>query len=93
MITNLSAGDALDGVESFPILRWVFRRGNDVLTCGVDASRTGAGYDICIVPHWDVASTIIEGIDSPVSALRRHAEIACALRDAGWFVATRCAGL
>ena len=91
MISDLSGVNAShQGGESFSIVRWVFQRGNHALTCGVDANRSGAGYDICIVPHWDVALTIIEGVDSPLSALRRHAEIACALRDAGWSVTTRC---
>jgi hypothetical protein len=72
-----------------PIVRWVFRRGNDALTCAVDARRTGSGYDVSVVPHWDVSSTLIEGVDSTISALRRHAEIAHALRDAGWSVITR----
>jgi hypothetical protein len=91
MISNLrGCNTTCERAENTPIVRWVFRRGDNALTCGVDVSRTGSGYEICVVPHWDVASTIIEGVDSTLSALRRHAEIAGALRDAGWSVAARC---
>ena len=91
MITNSAAAFAgtSNPIAHAPVVRWVFRRGNDALTCAVDARRTGSGYDVCVVPHWDVSSTLIEAADSTISALRRHAEIAQALRDAGWSVTTR----
>ena len=76
-------------IEHVPIVRWVFHRGSEALTCEVDARQTGEGYDICVVPHWDVTSAVVEPVDSTVSALRRHAEIARALREAGWSVARR----
>ena len=80
---------AANATENVPVVRWVFYRGSDALTCEVDARQTGEGYDICVVPHWDVASAVVEPVDSTVSALRRHAEIARALRGAGWSVARR----
>jgi hypothetical protein len=78
-----------EGLENKPLVRWVFRRGENALTCAVDASDGRSGYDVCVVPHWDVESAMIEPADSTISALRRHAEIACALRDAGWSVVNR----
>jgi hypothetical protein len=70
--------------ESVPMLRWVFQRDSEMLTCEVDAA--GRRWEVCVVPHWDVASAVIERFDQPLSALERHAEIARRLRDAGWSV-------
>lgn len=66
------------------MLRWVFRRDTETLTCEVDAA--GNRWEVCIVPHWDVAESVIERFDTPLSALERHADIARRLRDAGWSV-------
>lgn len=71
------------------VMRWVFERGGDVVTCEIDECQNGAGFEVSVVPHWDVASAIVEPADNTVAALRRHAEIASALRDAGWAVARR----
>ncbi|MBI4265916.1 MAG: hypothetical protein HY657_16190 [Acidobacteria bacterium] len=70
-----------------PTLRWVFRRGAETLTCEVDA--TGSRWEVCVVPHWDVAATVIERFKTPISALERHAEIAHALREVGWTLVDR----
>ena len=69
--------------ESAGILRWVFLRDSKTLTCEVRVcgNRT---YDVCVVPHWDVSSSVIETYERPASALRRHAEIAWYFRQAGW---------
>ena len=66
------------------ILRWVFHRGSDALTCAVEASSDRSSYDVCILPHWNLAEGTVERFEAPVSALRRHAEIASRLREAGW---------
>jgi hypothetical protein len=65
------------------ILRWVFHRGADALTCAVEAGGR-ASYDVCVLPHWNLAEATVEHFDIPASALRRHAEIASRLRQAGW---------
>lgn len=65
------------------MLRWVFERRAAMITCEVDFTPE-EGYDVSVVPHWDVAATAIEHFDSPLSALERHAELACTLRDTGW---------
>ena len=69
--------------ESVGVLRWIFLRGTQALTC--DLRTTGGyAYDVCVVPHWDVSSSVIESYDRPADALRRHAEIARYFRQAGW---------
>ena len=57
-----------------------------MLTC--ELARNNAGrYDVCVVPHWDVAAGAIEQFDAAVSALRRHAELVQQLRENGWQLA------
>jgi hypothetical protein len=46
-------------------------------------------FAISVVPHWDIASAVIEPAATAVGAFRRHAEIAMRLRDAGWTLAHR----
>ena len=55
------------------------------MTCELDVHADRSG-DVCVVPHWDISSTLIEHFDAPRSAMLRHAEIARRLRDAGWMV-------
>jgi hypothetical protein len=73
-----------------PILRWTFQRNAATLTCEIDAA-AGKGFDVCVVPHWDVKSSVIEHFDAPMTALERHANIALQLREAGWAVTDRAA--
>ncbi len=70
--------------EAAPILRWVFRRGHEALTCAVETAVARSSFDVCILPHWDLSVGTVEHFSAPASALRRHAEIASRLRQAGW---------
>jgi len=70
------------------MLRWIFRRKCASLTCEINANTTG-GYDVCVVPHWDVSLAAIERFDGVTSALQRHAELAQCLREAGWQLSRR----
>ena len=74
---------------STPLLRWTFRRKTATLTCEVDAA--DRGFNVSIVPHWDLGAAVTEHYDAPMSALERHADIALRLRDAGWAVTDRVA--
>jgi hypothetical protein len=69
--------------ESAGILRWIFLRGTKTLTCEVRVFDEQT-YDVCVVPHWDVSSSVIETFKRPGRALQRHAEIASDFRQAGW---------
>jgi hypothetical protein len=66
------------------LVRWVFHRGTDALTCAVEADRARSSYEVCILPHWDLSVGTVEQFDAPATALRRHAEIAAHLRQSGW---------
>jgi len=69
--------------EFMRVLRWDFRRNNQVITCEIDAEG-GRAYDVCVVPHWDVSASAIERFDASYRAFERHAEVARQLREAGW---------
>ena len=71
--------------ESKSVVRWTFRRGNDVLTCQVHRQRSGR-YRLSIIPYAPQGLSGIETFSHMVSALHRHAAIAARLRQDGWTV-------
>lgn len=71
---------------SAPLLRWVFERRGDRLTCELDA-RSDDAFEVCLVPHWDTARSVVERFNGAGVALHRHAELVSGLRDAGWMLA------
>lgn len=71
--------------EPVGILRWVFIRGAKALTCEVRTNGSHS-HDVCVVPHWDVSSSIVERYERAAGALRRHAEVASYFRQAGWIL-------
>jgi hypothetical protein len=70
-----------------PVLRWVFRRGRDLLTCQLDREGHRGAYTLSLVPHWDVRQAAIERFDASIAAFRGHAAVANHLRAAGWTLA------
>jgi len=82
-LQSLNATRTQASSQPAPMLRWVFHRGTDTLTCVVDAARRHH-FDVGVIPHWDVAASSIERFDDAVSAFERHADIARRLREAGW---------
>lgn len=77
--------------KSKRLLRWIFRRSDQVITCEIDANGK-QGYEVCVVPHWNVSASVIERFDAGYQAFERHAEVARHLREAGW-VALRSAAV
>jgi len=77
--------------DSTSILRWALMKGRRVLTCEILATDRG-GFDVVVVPLWDINAAVIEPYDRAADAMRRHAEIAAAFRQAGWAVARQTAG-
>jgi hypothetical protein len=73
--------------QSRRVLRWVFERHNDAITCEIDAAGDHV-FEVCIVPHWNVAASTIERYDAAYRAFERHAELARRLREAGWLRAS-----
>jgi hypothetical protein len=68
------------------LLRWIFRRGDQMLVCRVDG-RGDRTFTLSLVPHANVRAGIAETFTSAWSAFRRHAMIASELRRAGWTLA------
>lgn len=66
------------------LLRWVFHRGAESLTCAIETAASPTSYDVCILPHWNLEVASVEPFPVAKSAMRRHAEIASRLRQAGW---------
>ena len=74
--------------RSIRLLRWVFQRGNRLLTCQLDRDGRHAAYTLSVVPHWDVRQAVSETFDAGVSAFRRHGALAEELRGQGWTLAS-----
>lgn len=69
------------------LLRWIFQRGNQTVTCQVDR-RPGVGsYTLSLVPQSNATAEIAETFTTAWSAFRRHAMIASELRRCGWTLA------
>lgn len=68
------------------VLRWIFRRGNHLLTCQLTKVASSGRYILSLVPHWDREHGDSETFESGLGALHRHAVIANTLRDSGWKV-------
>jgi hypothetical protein len=86
MMTSHNSRSMHKTPEARGLLRWVFLRGAQGLTCEIRVCGTQT-YDVCVVPHWDVASSVVETFNRPAAALRRHAEIAWYFQQAGWMLA------
>jgi len=67
------------------MLRWDFLRGHEAVTCEVRVPGTGSS-DVCVVPHSDVSSSVVEPFAQSGAALRRHAEITWYFKQAGFSV-------
>ena len=65
------------------LLRCVFHKGPDAVTCAVEVTDTHS-YEVCVLPHWNVSESVVEHFEAPAGAVRRHAEIARHLRQSGW---------
>jgi hypothetical protein len=85
MTTAVTTRPTRRRAEGIRILRWVFVRGNNVLTCEVRANGRQS-HDVCVVPHWDVSSSVVERHARAASAFRRHAEIVSTFRQSGWIL-------
>lgn len=69
------------------LLRWIFERGNQRLTCRVDQRPGDQTFTLSLVTNSMSGAGIAETFTSAWSALRRHAMIASELRRAGWTLA------
>lgn len=65
------------------IVKCTFVRRGRVLSCEIMVNGPRS-FDVCVIPHWDVSSSVIEACDAIGDALLRHAELTSEFRDAGW---------
>ena len=65
--------------------RWILEEDATAITCQLDA-RGNRCYEVCVLPHWDPSSAIIERFDTPAPALLRQADVSRRLRANGWIV-------
>jgi hypothetical protein len=68
-----------------PLLEWILQRETKSITCQLEA-RGDRSYELCVLPHWDPSSAVIERFEAPLPAMLRHAQLTSRLRDAGWMV-------
>jgi hypothetical protein len=73
--------------EAIPVLRWIFRRGDQVVSCHVEKAADDNTYAVCVIPSGSVGRFLIERFDAGINAFHRHALIAAALRREGWKLA------
>jgi hypothetical protein len=78
--------------RSVRLLRWVFQRGNRLLTCQLDRGGRHASYTLSLIPHWDLRQAASETFEAGVNAFRRHAALARQLRAQGWTLASYTVG-
>src|SRR5687768_3901655 len=71
--------------ETQCVVRWTFLRGNELLTCQIHR-QPGRRFRLSLVPFTAKGSSAVETFGSIFGALQRHADLAVALRQAGWTV-------
>jgi hypothetical protein len=69
------------------LLRWIFQRGHQRVTCRVDQRPGEQTFTLSLVPHASMGIGVAETFTSAWSAFRRHAMIASELRRSGWRLA------
>ena len=69
------------------LLRWVFQRGNNRITCRVDQRLEDRTFTLTLLPHSRTGIGVAETFNSVWSAFQRHATIASELRRTGWTLA------
>jgi hypothetical protein len=82
-MTRDSTGNALS--PRALMRRWILEKDATAITCQLDARGTRC-YEVCVLPHWDPSSAILERFDAPAPALLRQAEVSRRLRANGWIV-------
>ena len=65
------------------MLRATLNRGNQLLSCDV-IPQGNRRFAVIVVPHWDASESFVEGYETGVQAVTRHAELCWSLRQDGW---------
>ena len=70
--------------EPTRLLRWIFRRDDQLVTCQLDRENDGVGFTLALVPHWEVRRSVVTSFDAGIAAFQHHAAVAAELRQRGW---------
>ena len=71
------------------MLRWVFIRGDQALTCEINAHTNRRSFVVRVLPHWNINDAASRLVTGPTNALTLHAQIASRLKESGWRVVSR----
>ena len=74
------------------IVRWIFQKGNELVTCGVVQETGHPSFTLSLVSTAREDDGIVEVFESGVMALQRHARVAAHLRELGWTVVAYTCG-
>jgi hypothetical protein len=66
------------------ILRWTFRRDEDVVVCELALTGEDREYELRVPADWHPTGMSVERFDDALAAFQRHAMIERTLLDAGW---------
>ena len=77
---------------SHRIVRWIFQKGNELVTCGVVQETGRPSFTLSLVSTAKEDHGIVEVFESGVMALQRHARVAAHLRELGWTVVAYTCG-
>ena len=77
---------------SHRIVRWIFQKGNELVTCGVVQEAGRPSYTLSLVSNAREDDGLVEVFESGVMALQRHARVAAHLRELGWTVVAYTCG-
>jgi hypothetical protein len=66
------------------VLRWVFRRGDETLTCELGLTSEDSAYELRMTSAQHPDRNLHELFDDAMPAFQRHAAIERALVDEGW---------
>jgi hypothetical protein len=84
MFTNADTPPSTSNLhEPAELVRWTFLRQGRMLTCEILVNGPSS-YDVCVIPHWDAGSSLIEEFEFSPVALWRHADLVSHFRETGW---------
>ena len=68
------------------VLRWTFRRGDEVAICELALTGEDREYELRAPAEWNPTGRPVERFDDALTAFQQHAMIERTLLDAGWLL-------
>ena len=85
MATCLSAAhNDPHGDRSVHVMRWVFRRQDDIVVCELGLNREESAYELRVSPPWNPLGISTEVFNDAVAAFERHGVVERLLIEDGW---------